>query len=161
MTLLYVDRSVHFASSVAFGIVRPFICSLCSRHAVKSNCGFNLHFLNEAIVFMPRNVHATSSVRLLVCGWVNLVRSWARFRFLCCYGYLQCTHMPKGTDTFLRWWVTSLCLCGAWSTGSLLSVPAPPYVWWSFQQDLYACSTAESLFTLLHSSGRLLFLVTQ
>ena len=39
--------SVHFAFSAVLRIVRPFICSLSSRHVVISNCGFSLQFLNE------------------------------------------------------------------------------------------------------------------
>lgn len=61
------ERSVLSASSAALGIVRPFTCSLSSRYVGTPNCGFNLHFLNVAIVFMSRNVHATSSVKPLVC----------------------------------------------------------------------------------------------
>lgn len=60
-------RSALFASPAAFSIVRP-ICSLSRRHAVISNGGFSLHFLNEATVSMPRKVHATPPVRLLLCG---------------------------------------------------------------------------------------------
>lgn len=64
--LAIYERSVLFAASEAFGIVRSFTCSLSSRYVGTPNCGFNLHFLNVATVFMFRNVHATSSVKPLV-----------------------------------------------------------------------------------------------
>ena len=110
-----------YASSSAFGIV-SFTCSLSSRYVGLPICGFKLYFFSLATVFMPRNVQATSSIKLLAYEWVSLVRSWARFRFCCCYSYLLYTHMPKGTDTLLQLRFASLCLCGAWSTGNLFSV---------------------------------------
>lgn len=86
------------------------------------NCDLNVHFLNEAIVFMPQNAYATSFIRLLESGWVNFLQNWAGFGLVAIVT-IQCTHMPKGTDTLIPLVMgASLCFCGIWSTESLVFV---------------------------------------